>query len=32
MHALVDALSTYGIKHIDIPATPLRVRGDTGAG
>jgi carbon-monoxide dehydrogenase large subunit len=21
----VDALSMYGIKHIDMPATPLRV-------
>ena len=25
MNAVVDALSTYGIKHIDMPATPLRV-------
>jgi aerobic carbon-monoxide dehydrogenase large subunit len=25
MNALVDALSVYGIKHIDMPATPLRV-------
>jgi aerobic carbon-monoxide dehydrogenase large subunit len=25
MNALVDALSMYGIKHIDMPATPLRV-------
>ena len=25
MNALVDALSAYGIKHIDMPATPLRV-------
>jgi len=25
MNALVDALSTYGITHIDMPATPLRV-------
>jgi hypothetical protein len=26
MHVLVDALSTYGIKPIDLSATPLRVR------
>jgi carbon-monoxide dehydrogenase large subunit len=25
MNALVDALSVYGIRHIDMPATPLRV-------
>ncbi len=25
MNALVDALSAYGIRHIDMPATPLRV-------
>jgi carbon-monoxide dehydrogenase large subunit len=25
MNALVDALARYGIKHIDMPATPLRV-------
>jgi carbon-monoxide dehydrogenase large subunit len=25
MNALVDALSAHGIKHIDMPATPLRV-------
>ena len=25
MNALVDALSVYGIKHIDMPATPRRV-------
>jgi len=25
MNALVDALSPYGITHIDMPATPLRV-------
>ncbi len=25
MNALVDALSEYGITHIDMPATPLRV-------
>jgi aerobic carbon-monoxide dehydrogenase large subunit len=25
MNALVDALSVHGIKHIDMPATPLRV-------
>ena len=25
MNALVDALSEYGIRHIDMPATPLRV-------
>ena len=25
MNALVDALGAYGIKHIDMPATPLRV-------
>jgi aerobic carbon-monoxide dehydrogenase large subunit len=25
MNALVDALSEYGIKHIDMPATPMRV-------
>ena len=25
MNALVDALSVYGIAHIDMPATPLRV-------
>jgi carbon-monoxide dehydrogenase large subunit len=23
--AVVDALSPYGIRHIDMPATPLRV-------
>jgi len=25
MNALVDALSAYGINHIDMPATPLRI-------
>ncbi len=25
MNALVDALSVYGIRHIDMPATPLKV-------
>ena len=25
MNAVVDALSVYGIKHIDMPATPARV-------
>ena len=25
MNAIVDALSAYGIKHIDMPATPFRV-------
>jgi aerobic carbon-monoxide dehydrogenase large subunit len=25
MNAVVDALSVYGIEHIDMPATPLRV-------
>ena len=25
MNAIVDALSEFGIKHIDMPATPLRV-------
>ena len=25
MNAVVDALSAYGIKHIDMPATPHRV-------
>jgi carbon-monoxide dehydrogenase large subunit len=25
MNALVDALSTFGITHIDMPATPLRI-------
>jgi carbon-monoxide dehydrogenase large subunit len=25
MNALVDALSEFGIKHIDMPATPLRI-------
>jgi len=25
MNAVVDALSVYGIKHIDMPATPQRV-------
>jgi aerobic carbon-monoxide dehydrogenase large subunit len=25
MNAVVDALSVYGIKHIDMPATPERV-------
>src|SRR4029077_17626004 len=25
MNALVDALSAYGIRHIDMPATPERV-------
>jgi len=25
MNAVVDALSEYGIKHIDMPATPFRV-------
>jgi aerobic carbon-monoxide dehydrogenase large subunit len=25
MNALVDALSEYGIHHIDMPATPERV-------
>jgi hypothetical protein len=32
MHALVDALSTYGIKHIDMPATPLRFASRYGRG
>jgi carbon-monoxide dehydrogenase large subunit len=26
MNALVDALSEYGIRHIDMPATPEGVR------
>jgi carbon-monoxide dehydrogenase large subunit len=25
MNAVVDALSVYGIKHIDMPATPSRI-------
>jgi carbon-monoxide dehydrogenase large subunit len=25
MNALVDALSEFGIRHIDMPATPERV-------
>jgi carbon-monoxide dehydrogenase large subunit len=25
MNALVDALSEYGIRHIDMPATPERI-------
>jgi carbon-monoxide dehydrogenase large subunit len=25
MNALVDALSDYGIRHIDMPATPERI-------
>jgi carbon-monoxide dehydrogenase large subunit len=25
MNAIVDALSPYGIRHIDMPATPERV-------
>jgi carbon-monoxide dehydrogenase large subunit len=25
MNAVVDALSSYGIRHIDMPATPERV-------
>jgi carbon-monoxide dehydrogenase large subunit len=25
MNAVVDALSEYGIRHIDMPATPERV-------
>ncbi len=25
MNAVVDALSSYGIRHIDLPATPERV-------
>jgi len=25
MNALVDALSVYGVRHIDMPATPLKV-------
>jgi aerobic carbon-monoxide dehydrogenase large subunit len=25
MNAVVDALSEFGIRHIDMPATPLRV-------
>ena len=25
MNALVDALSEFGITHIDMPATPLRI-------
>ena len=25
MNAVVDALSVYGIRHIDMPATPERV-------
>jgi carbon-monoxide dehydrogenase large subunit len=25
MNALVDALSVYGIQHIDMPATPEKV-------
>jgi carbon-monoxide dehydrogenase large subunit len=25
MNALVDALSEYGINHIDMPATPERI-------
>jgi carbon-monoxide dehydrogenase large subunit len=26
MNAVVDALSPYGITHLDMPATPQRVR------
>jgi carbon-monoxide dehydrogenase large subunit len=25
MNALVDALADYGIRHIDMPATPERI-------
>jgi len=25
MNAVVDALSEYGIRHIDMPATPQRI-------
>ena len=25
MNALIDALSEYGIRHLDMPATPERV-------
>jgi aerobic carbon-monoxide dehydrogenase large subunit len=25
MNAIVDALSEYGVRHIDMPATPERV-------
>jgi hypothetical protein len=25
MNAVVDALSEYGIRHIDMPATPFKV-------
>ena len=25
MNAVVDALSAYGIRHIDMPATPERI-------
>jgi carbon-monoxide dehydrogenase large subunit len=25
MNALVDALAEYGVRHIDMPATPERV-------
>jgi len=25
MNAVLDALSAYGIKHIDMPATPERI-------
>ena len=25
MNAVVDALSGYGIRHIDMPATPFKV-------
>jgi carbon-monoxide dehydrogenase large subunit len=25
MNAVVDALSEYGIRHIDMPATPERI-------
>jgi CO/xanthine dehydrogenase Mo-binding subunit len=25
MNAVLDALSEYGIRHIDMPATPLKV-------
>ncbi len=25
MNAVVDALSVYGVRHIDMPATPNRV-------
>jgi len=25
MNALVDALSEYGIRHIEMPATPARI-------